>query len=102
MTSLWKDLHLRPFDSIMKELGILYRSELVILSAHDERGEDNFLYLVHQVEPITGQEIAVEDLGSASKHFSHSLFDKRGGDLARVSKLIHLSNGLLKIILDPV
>ena len=102
MASLWKDLHFRPFDSIVKELGILYRSELVIPSTQDERGEDDSLNLIHQVEPIAGQEIAVEDLGLTSEHLNDSLFNKRRRNITRVSKLIHLSHGLLKIVLDPV
>ncbi len=102
MASLGKDFHPRPFDSIVKELGILYRSELVILSAHNERGEGNFLYLVHQVESVTSEKIAVEDSGPASEHLSDSLFNKHRRNVTRVYKLIHLSNGPLKIVLDPV
>ncbi len=102
MASIRKNLHLRAFDSTAKKFGILHRSELVILSAQDERGEANFLNLIHQVEPITGEEIAVEDFRPASEHISDAPFDKHRQSLPRVGKLSYLSNGLLKIILDPV
>ena len=102
MASLGKDFHLRPFDSIVKELGILYRRELVIRSAQDERGKGNFSLLVHQVESITSEEIAIEDFRPASEHLSDFLFNKHRRNVTRVYELIHLSNGLLKIVLDPI
>jgi len=101
MAGSGKDLHLRAFDPTVKEIGKLYRSELVILSTQDERREDDFLYLIHQVEPIAGQEVAVENFRPRTEHFRDALFDQRRRDLSRIGKLIYLWNGPLKIILDP-
>ena len=102
MAGIGKDFHLRTLDSTLKGLGILYRSELVILSTEDERREDDFLYFTHEVESITGYEVSVEHFRPTLQHISDALFDKQRRSLARVSKLIYLLNCLPKIIPDPV
>ncbi len=101
MAGLGKNLHLRTFDSTVKEFGKLCRSELVILSTQDERRNGDFLYLIHEVEPIAGHEVAVENFRPRTEHFSDALFDHRRRNLPGVGKLIYLRNGPLKIILDP-
>ena len=54
MAGIGKDFQFRTSDSILKELRIFYRRELVIIPTEDKRGKKDFFYLFHEVEPITG------------------------------------------------
>ncbi len=101
MAGLGKNLHLRALHPALKKLRILYRSELVVLSTQDERREDDASDLIHQVEPIAGQEIAVEDIGPGPEHLSDTPLDQHRWGFARIGKLIYPPNGPLKIVLDP-
>jgi hypothetical protein len=73
MAGIGKNLQFRTFDPTMKELGILYRGELVIISAEDKRGKTDFLYLIHEVEPVTGKKVAEENLCSTLQHHENTL-----------------------------
>jgi len=75
MASVGKDFQLRTFDSTLKELGILYRRELVIIPAEDKRAKKDFLYLIHEVEPVTGQKIAIENLWQTLPHPENALLN---------------------------
>jgi len=68
MAGIGKDFQFRTSDSILKELRIFYGGELVIIPTEDKRGKKDFFYLFHEVEPITGQKVAVEDLRLTSNH----------------------------------
>ncbi len=75
MASVGKDFQFRTFDSTLKELGILYRRELVIIPAEDKRAKKDFLYLIHEVEPVTGQKIAIENLWQTLPHPENALLN---------------------------
>jgi hypothetical protein len=75
VTSIRKNLQFRTFDSAVKESGILHRRELVLIPTEDQCGKSDFFYLIHHVEQITGQEVSVEDLRSASHHLFDASLD---------------------------
>jgi len=75
MAGIRKDLQFRASDSTVKELGILYRRELVIIPAEDKRAKKDFLYLIHEVELVTGQKIAIENLWQTLPHPENAPFN---------------------------
>lgn len=68
MASIGKNLQFRTFDSTLKELGIFYRCELVVIATEDKRREINLLNFLHDVKLVTGQKIAIKDFRSTLQH----------------------------------
>jgi hypothetical protein len=75
MAGIGKNLQFRTFDPTMKELGILYRGELVIISTEDKRGENDLLDLINEIEPVTGHKVAIENFGSTLHHNGNTLLN---------------------------
>ena len=97
MAGIGKNLQFRTFDPTVKELGILYRRQFILVPAEDKGGKIDFLHLIHEVESITGQEVTIENLGSTSHQLFNTPLDQLRWSLSRVGKPDDLSNRLFKI-----
>jgi hypothetical protein len=75
MAGVGKDFQFRTFNSTLKELGILYRRELVILSTEDKRGKINPLNIFHDIESVTGQEVSIDYLCPTLPHTGNALLN---------------------------